>query len=129
MHAPMNPPRLVALDDDPASAELIVQLAERSGYEAKALTGSDGLADLVVNWRPDVITLDLAMPEVNGFGALTLLNVMAYGGTLVIISGTPAHFRATAKEHAIASGLRVAAEMQKPVDGKAFRALLESLKA
>ncbi len=59
---------VLIIDDDPKAVEILAQyLGEANEYSVrKAYGGREGLA-LVEESRPDLIILDLMMPEVNGF--------------------------------------------------------------
>jgi CheY-like chemotaxis protein len=60
-------PRVLIVDDEMDHAEIIAALLRRRGYcVAVALSGEDAVA-LACTLRPDLILLDLYMPEVDGF--------------------------------------------------------------
>jgi PAS domain S-box-containing protein len=65
--------RLLVVDDDPQVIDLISQLLQDSSYTIR--TASDGEAALqaVAEQHPDVILLDLLMPNLDGFGVLDAL--------------------------------------------------------
>jgi PAS domain S-box-containing protein len=66
-NAIMSPqPRILVVDDDPAIRRLLVRLLERAGHEV--LTADDGLQaeEIATQQRPDLILLDLMLPERNG---------------------------------------------------------------
>ena len=66
-HAPTaNRLRLLAVDDDDNSGELVVRTALRCGYEAFAILDAEVLAETVNDWQPHVVTLDLCMPGLDG---------------------------------------------------------------
>src|SRR3954463_10072055 len=119
--------RLLAIDDHPLSTELIVRIAGRCGYEAQGLIETRTLADVLVKWRPDVITLDLNMPRANGLDVLTLLKVMGFTGHVIIISGMAKDIRDAAQRQAELFGLKTAGTLAKPVDLKGLRRLLGEL--
>ena len=121
-------PRFLAIDDHAGSAELLARIATRSGYEARAITDASLLADLLVNWRPQVIGLDLDMPVLDGPGVITLLGSMGFPGDLLIVSGMKGNHRHAACDLAERSGVRVAAELRKPVDIKAVGYILAALR-
>ena len=121
-------PRLLSIDDHAGSAELLARIATRSGFEAKAITDPSSLADLVVNWRPDVISLDLDMPILDGPAVIALLGDMGFSGHLLIVSGMKGNHRHAACELAERSGVRVAAELRKPVDIKFVEYILAALR-
>jgi CheY-like chemotaxis protein len=121
-------PRFLAIDDHAGSAELLARIATRNGYEAKAITDTSLLADLIVNWRPQVIGLDLDMPILDGPAVITLLGGMGFSGDLLIVSGMKGNHRHAACELAERLGVRVAAEARKPVDIKAVGYILAALR-
>jgi two-component system, OmpR family, response regulator RpaA len=59
-------PRVLVVDDDPAILELVCVNLEMSGYEViEAPDGTKGQA-LALQLRPDLIVLDLMLPQVDG---------------------------------------------------------------
>ncbi|MBM2839573.1 MAG: hypothetical protein HW412_101 [Bacteroidetes bacterium] len=60
-------PSVLVIDDDRAATDLIQIILENEGYQVlKALQGKDGV-EIAARERPDLIILDLIMPEVSGF--------------------------------------------------------------
>jgi CheY-like chemotaxis protein len=116
--------RLLAIDDTPDSAELVVRCARKCGYEAMSLSAISEMADLVARWQPDVLTLDLSMPEMDGIGLLSLLREAGFCGDIVIISGQDEKLRRAAGQIAAEKGMRVLAELPKPLELTQLRALL-----
>lgn len=119
--------RLLAVDDNSDSAELIARVAVKCGYEARSVTDPSSLGDVLHNWKPQVLTLDLCMPEEDGISLLSLLKSAGFAGSLIIISGQDDWFRKTASRLASARGLNVAQDLPKPVDLKALREVLTEL--
>ncbi len=64
---------ILVIDDDPDVREMVPHYLEQHGYAV--VTAADGLAglDQVTVQRPDLIILDLMMPELDGFGVLERL--------------------------------------------------------
>jgi len=119
--------RLLAVDDNSDSAELIARVAAKCGYEARSVTDPSSLGDVLHSWKPQVLTLDLCMPEEDGISLLSLLKSAGFTGSLIIISGQDDWFRKTASRLASARGLNVAQDLPKPVDLKALREVLTGL--
>ncbi len=66
-------PHILVIEDDEDTRSVIRQTLERAGWSvAQAEHGRQGL-DRVAERRPDVIVLDLMMPEMNGFDFLDAL--------------------------------------------------------
>jgi CheY-like chemotaxis protein/anti-sigma regulatory factor (Ser/Thr protein kinase) len=61
---------LLAVDDDPLAIELIRATLEPEGYTVLTATGGADAIDLARRTHPDLIILDLVMPEVNGFAVV-----------------------------------------------------------
>ena len=65
------------IDDDPATRDLLRRFLGAEGYRVlTAATGDEGLR-LVRTERPDVVTLDVLMPGINGWAVLTTLKADA----------------------------------------------------
>ena len=120
-------PRVLVVDDDESMAELIIRVAQKAGCEAKALREAKTLADVVTSWRPDIVTLDLMMPNGDGYDVLSILKTSQYGGHVIIVSGQREPLLAGAAAHATAGGLKVAAMVRKPIDLKSFGELLREI--
>ncbi|HEY1370140.1 MAG TPA: response regulator [Gaiellaceae bacterium] len=69
-----SPATVLAIDDDPMALELVDTVLAPAGYQVlTARTGAEGI-ELARTHRPDVILLDLVMPELDGFGVLERLS-------------------------------------------------------
>jgi CheY-like chemotaxis protein len=121
--------RLLAIDDMPDSAELVVRSAMRCGYDAMSLTVLSGVSEVVTRWKPDVVTLDLCMPETDGIGFLSVLHEAGFCGELLIISGQNEKVRKAAVKIAALKGMRVIGDLEKPVQLTRLRALLSTAAA
>ena len=128
MNVPLFPKaRLLAIDDNSDSAELIARVAAKCGYDSRSMTDSSMLGRVLNEWNPQVLTLDLCMPEEDGISVLSLLTQNGFSGQLLIISGQDEWFRKTARRLASARGLTVAEDLCKPVDLKGLREVLMRL--
>jgi two-component system chemotaxis response regulator CheB len=119
--------RLLAIDDSSDSADLVVRIAKKCGYDAKALTLPSELP-AALNAAPiDVLTLDLCMPDQDGIRMLSVLQENGFKGAIVIVSGQESWLRKSASRLAHARGLRVAGDFAKPLDLVAMTKLLNQL--
>jgi len=67
-------PLLLVVDDDPAVCDLMERLCGREGFDVlTAAGGAEGLR-LARERRPDLITLDVVMPDVDGWTVLAALH-------------------------------------------------------
>ena len=116
--------RLLALDDDPKCTDLVVRTALKCGYEAFPSNDERMLRQSIEAFRPDVLTLDLCMPELDAIEVFPLLRAARFRGRLIIISGQPDWLREQAKAIASEHGLNVSAHMEKPINLGELRTLL-----
>jgi DNA-binding NtrC family response regulator len=128
MQASNTKGRLLAVDDSADSADLVARIAAKCGYDAQAISDPKSVRALVVSWKPEVLTLDLCMPEADGIDLLSMLEETGFSGLLVIISGQDGWFRKAASRLAEVRGLKVVDDLQKPVDINALRQLLSRLR-
>lgn len=65
-------PRVLIVDDDENTVELLSSMIEPEGFEAiKAYSGREGLQKLFSEQQPDILILDLMMPEISGFDVIS----------------------------------------------------------
>jgi DNA-binding response OmpR family regulator len=119
-----RPLRLLAVDDDASSAELIVRVAERCGYEAFATSDSRGVVNLANALSPDIMAIDINMPNIDAGGLLQLLAQAGYRGRVLIVSGEDESVLRETQAKAEALGLSVPYIQQKPLDFQKLRAML-----
>ena len=122
-------PRLLVVDDDSDAAGLVLRVATRCGYDAVSLLEIGTLDSVLRSIEPDVLTLDLCMPQMDGIEVLSHLKTQGFKGQLIIISGQDDWLRRQAKDLARTYGLNIADEMGKPIDLSALRGLLARLAA
>lgn len=69
-------PRILCIEDDPATVELLVEVLEEEGYEPLvARDGYEGVKKF--NEKPNLILCDVDMPNMSGFGVLQELRASA----------------------------------------------------
>jgi len=62
-----NGKKIMILEDDEATAELIRFYLEEEGLQTAVSNKGAGFADRVAEFRPDLITLDVMLPDTDGF--------------------------------------------------------------
>lgn len=125
----MNRPRLLIIDDEPAIAALIQRIAEPCGFRVSATSNWASFKNSLDSEPPDVICLDLGMPEFDGIELLGFLADRNCTCPLLIVSGFEPRIISTSMRLAEARGLTVAAAIPKPIDTGALREALGSLAA
>jgi DNA-binding NtrC family response regulator len=119
--------RLLAIDDNVDSAELIARVAGKCGYAAQCMSDTRTLSEVLESWNPQVLTLDLCMPQEDGIALISSIKASGFSGTLIIISGQDDWLRRAAAKLAVARGIDVVHDMAKPIDVKTLRDLLAKL--
>lgn len=65
--------RVLVIDDDPNVRDLMERYLSREGFEVRSVgNGQEGI-DVIQEFKPDVITLDVLMPVMDGWSVLTEL--------------------------------------------------------
>lgn len=102
--------RVLIVDDDPKAVELLAAYLRSPGYEVlRAHGGKEGIASARQH-LPDLIVLDLMMPEVSGFDVVEVLKDSPATASIPIVVVTAKAL--TAQDKAMLNGL-VAVVLQK----------------
>jgi len=80
--------RILAIDDDQAVLNHIqVLLMQRKGFEAKCLQNSTKAIETISEFRPEIILLDMDMPDVTGLDILEYLSEKSDAPEVLVLSG------------------------------------------
>ena len=94
-----GPLTVLVIDDDVAAVELLsAQLHQREYTVLRAFGGREGI-ELARRFQPDLITLDLDMPEVNGFAVVEALQDNAETARIPIMVVTSRDLSAADRRH------------------------------
>ena len=109
---------MLVVDDDPSVRGLLTKTLEKEGYRVIAAgNGVDALA-LARQHKPQAITLDVLMPQLDGWGALKALKADAGLRDIPVIMVT------VLNERGMAIPLGAADFVTKPVDRQRLTAIL-----
>jgi len=62
-----SPGRILVVDDTPANIQTLAAVLKQKGYEISVATNGKQALDVLAKIRPDLILLDVMMPEMDGF--------------------------------------------------------------
>jgi EAL domain-containing protein (putative c-di-GMP-specific phosphodiesterase class I)/FixJ family two-component response regulator len=116
--------RILILDDDAAVGQTIQWIAESLGFEAEFVTRPDEFFGRLERINPDIITIDLIMPELDGVEIMRLLGERKCHAKIVISSGMGTRVLDAAQRSATEHGLSIAGVVSKPISKEALRALV-----
>jgi CheY-like chemotaxis protein len=87
-------PRVLVVDDDPNAVELIaLRVAGMGGTVLRAYGGREAI-EIARRELPDVVVLDLMMPEVNGFDVVAALHERPETADIPVLVVTAKHITA-----------------------------------
>lgn len=117
--------RVLVIDDDPPIRGMLAVALRQHGYQVLlAGDGAEGQRAITIH-RPNIVLLDLAMPDVNGWDFLQRLQETGHLGTIPIIV-VSAHVRV---EPQALLQMGVAAILPKPFNLTDLLDLIEHLAA
>jgi EAL domain-containing protein (putative c-di-GMP-specific phosphodiesterase class I) len=110
-----RPSRVLIVDDEPEIGALFLDLADGLGLEATYIERSVELVETFRAFRPDVIVLDLMMPDSDGVEVLRSLAAERCSAEILLFSGADNRVMNTVARLGETHGLRIAACLQKPL--------------
>ena len=120
--------RILMLDDEPFMLKLLGRMLANLGF-TQVTSCDNGRAALTSfdspNNPPDLILLDLNMPEMDGVEFVRHLVERLYTGSLILISGEDERMQQAAVKLVRAHKISVLGHLRKPVKPEALFALLE----
>jgi two-component system CheB/CheR fusion protein len=126
MAATLDGTAVLVADDDPDNLEMLAYTLSAEGATVRTANNAREALELLPDWKPDVLLLDIQMPVTDGYELLSairnrvgLRNVPAVAVTAL---GYPSD-----KDRALEAGFD--AHMTKPFDSEALVELIESLVA
>lgn len=118
-------PYLLVIDDNFEWADLVKTVGERARYRAAiAQSAGEGL-EMVADDPPDVIALDIFMPDMDGIEVIWELAKLPRKPDLLLISGNATPMLHAAESLAEENGLTVLGTFAKPTRLADLRAVLE----
>jgi signal transduction histidine kinase/CheY-like chemotaxis protein len=116
--------RILVIDDNVDAAESLVMLLEIVGYTPKA--AYDGLTGLKLaeEFKPEVILLDIGLPDINGYEVAKIIRQESWGKNLFLIAAT-GWGQNKDKELAMNSGFDK--HLTKPIDFQQLNSLIQAI--
>lgn len=116
--------RLLVVDDNPDITNLIGEIAQDDGFEVHRLNDSSAFYDRFGEIDPDVLCIDIHMPDVDGIEILRWLSNADCRAAVIILSGGDPLFTTVAERIGVAAKLQIST-VPKPFQIGDFRKVLK----
>ncbi len=107
---PDDAPLILVVDDDQNARELMGRHLERGGYAVRMAASGEEALQLARELQPDVVTLDVLMPQMDGWAVLSAMKEDAALAEMPVIMVT------VVDNQSIGFSLGAAAYLTKPID-------------
>lgn len=81
-------PKILVIDDCENTQNILAFTLKKKGYDIEGILDPTQALDKVLDWRPELILLDLMMPQMDGFEVLKLLRANRECDSIQIIVGS-----------------------------------------
>jgi len=110
----MKQPRLFVVDDNPEIGELIQEIARPIGLESVIITDSNEFKSQWLENEPDILVLDMVMPDMDGFDLIQWLAQTKCNVPIILISGREELYAKAASKLGRTKGLTILHILSKP---------------
>ena len=121
--------RILIVDDDEDTCDLFSTILQGAGHTVQvAMDGEQGLRVFNV-WKPEVVLLDMFMPEMDGLETLGALRRAGASVKIIAVSGGYRFHRLGASGDIVDQALEMGANLalQKPVDPTRLREAVDAV--
>ena len=124
--APVSTPpkRILIVDDNTDAADTLAMLLQFDGHETSAAYTSRDALERAQSFRPDIILLDIGLPEMNGYEVARKLRSLPAGKDIRLIAVT-GYGQAVDRERAQRAGFDD--HLMKPVESPALQCAIAGL--
>jgi len=118
--------RVLVVDDHPMSLELVTEILRQEGHQVLAAACGDVGLRLTAAERPDLIVMDVHLPDMSGYEAIRRLKTDPATATIPVVVVTASAMRG---EDCKAREIGADGYLAKPLNARAFRETLRRLLA
>ena len=122
----MSPKHLLIAEDDDGIARLVASAAKKAGFESRCVHDGLELTRIYDEFQPEVIVLDILMPNMDGIETLSFLNTCGRKAQIIILSGQ-GNYRHWTERMGVAYNLSIVATVSKPFRMAELRQLFETI--
>jgi len=107
--------RILIVDDEPIDVATIERACTALMLEVATLDHTKAFERVIGEWKPDIVVLDIGIPDRDGYALLRVLGSLKYKGDVIMISGVPQQDLDAAAQAGRMRGLNVIGTARKPV--------------
>jgi CheY-like chemotaxis protein len=108
-------PRLLVVDDEVEFANFVCEFADRYGFAVATANNGNIAQQRFHEFNPNVILLDVVMPQVDGIEFIDWLGTQGTDVRLIVVTGYNPNYGRLAEKLAEARGLSSVVVLTKPV--------------
>jgi two-component system cell cycle response regulator DivK len=109
----MTSPRILVVEDNERNMKLFCDLLQASGYHTLEATTGESAVELALEHGPDLVLMDIQLPDIDGVDALGRLRADERSATLPVLALTAQAMEGD-RERFLAAGFD--GYLSKPVD-------------
>lgn len=79
--------RILVTDDNVAAADSLSKLLKMKGHEVRTVYAGEAVFDEVAQFAPDIVLLDIGLPNMSGYDVAKKLREEGFKATLIALSG------------------------------------------
>lgn len=107
--------KLLVVDDEPGFREFVHDAAVELGFEVETASNGAIARDVYLRFSPDIIVLDMVMPEVDGVEFTRWLALQQTQARVILVTGYNPHYADSTGKLATALGLSGIMFLTKPL--------------
>ena len=117
--------RLLVIDDNEDVGRFLSKMGNLCGYQADHVENIEDCESYLKQFNPDIITLDLQMPETDGVEFLRWLSSKECKSNILLISGMDNRTLSSSMDLGKHLGLNIIGTLQKPVQISEIKSILK----
>jgi len=121
--------RILIVDDEPEDVATIERAGTALMLEVATLDHTKAFERLIADWKPDIVVLDIGIPDRDGYALLGVLGSLKFAGDIIIISGVSQQDLDTAAQAGKLRGLNIIGTARKPVAYDAIHRVIAQAEA
>ena len=110
----MSQKHLIVVDDEPEIGQMIKNLATELGFSVATAVTAEQAVQLCQASPPDIILMDMVMPETDGIELLHSLSAIAIKAKIILMSGYDKSYLSMGESLGMAKGLNITGTLRKP---------------